>query len=107
MVSPSTSSRNIENHSVDGAEGISASENERRTQGQAGRGAPLFFRPKAIPGLLKTAYLEWSKDKAPRMGAALAYYTIFSLAPLLIIAVAIAGLAFGVQAAPATALWKD
>jgi membrane protein len=33
------------------------------------------------------------------MGAALAYYTIFSLAPLLIIAVAIAGLAFGVQAA--------
>ena len=33
------------------------------------------------------------------MGAALAYYTIFSLAPLLIIAVAIAGLAFGMQAA--------
>jgi len=33
------------------------------------------------------------------MGAALAYYTIFSLAPLLVIAIAIAGLAFGVQAA--------
>jgi len=59
----------------------------------------LFFRPSAIFALLKTAYLEWSKDKAPRMGAALAYYTIFSLAPLLIIAVAIAGLAFGMQAA--------
>ncbi len=100
MVSPSTRSRNIETHSIEaGAEGISASENERRTQGQAGRGVPLFFRPKVISGLLKTAYLEWSKDKAPRMGAALAYYTIFSLAPLLIIAVAIAGLAFGVQAA--------
>ena len=99
MVSPSTSSRNIETHSVEAGAGISASENERRTQDQAGRGVPLFIRPKAIPGLLKTAYLEWSKDKAPRMGAALAYYTIFSLAPLLIIAVAIAGLAFGVQAA--------
>src|SRR5215470_13280083 len=100
MISPSTSSRNIETHSVEaGPGGISASENERRTQGQAGRGVRLFFRPKAISGLLKTAYMAWSKDKAPRMGAALAYYTIFSLAPLLIIAVAIAGLAFGVQAA--------
>src|SRR5207253_8619970 len=64
-----------------------------------GCGVRLFFRPRAISALLKTAYLEWSKDKAPRMGAALAYYTIFSLAPLLIIAVAIAGLAFGMQAA--------
>jgi Predicted membrane protein len=59
----------------------------------------LFLRPKAISGLLKAAYSEWSKDKAPRMSAALAYYTIFALAPLLIIAVAIAGLAFGMEAA--------
>ncbi len=100
MVSPSASSRNVETHSVEAGPGpISASENERRLQFQAGSGVSLFFRPKAISGLLKTAYLEWSKDKAPRMGAALAYYTIFSLAPLLIIAVAIAGLAFGMQAA--------
>jgi membrane protein len=35
----------------------------------------------------------------PRMGAALAYYTIFSLAPLLVIAISIAGLAFGREAA--------
>jgi membrane protein len=49
--------------------------------------------------LVKAAYSQWIEDKAPRMGAALAYYTIFSLAPLLIIAVAIAGLAFGVPAA--------
>src|SRR5437870_1556149 len=100
MVSPSASSRNVETHSVEAGPGsISASENERRLQFQAGSGVRLFFSPKAISGLLKTAYLEWSKDKAPRMGAALAYYTIFSLAPLLIIAVAIAGLAFGMQAA--------
>jgi membrane protein len=39
------------------------------------------------------------EDKAPRLGAALAYYTIFSIAPLLIIAIAVAGLVFGPQAA--------
>jgi membrane protein len=100
MVSPSTSSRKIEAHTVDAEPGrISVSENEQKLQVQAGRGVRLFFRPRAIFALLKIAYLEWSKDKAPRMGAALAYYTIFSLAPLLIIAVAIAGLAFGMQAA--------
>src|SRR4029077_8185402 len=100
MVSPSASSRNVETHSVEAGPGlISASENERRLQLQAGRGVRLFFRPRAVSALLKIAYLEWSKDKAPRMGAALAYYTIFSLAPPLIIAVAAAGLAFGTQAA--------
>jgi membrane protein len=49
--------------------------------------------------LLKTAYSEWSHDKAPRMSAALAYYSLFSVAPLLVIAVAMAGIVFGVQAA--------
>jgi membrane protein len=39
------------------------------------------------------------KDKAPRLAAALAYYTLFSLAPLLVIAIAIAGFAFGKEAA--------
>ena len=38
-------------------------------------------------------------DQAPTLGAALAYYTVFSLAPLLIIAIAIAGLVFGHEAA--------
>lgn len=38
---------------------------------------------------------EWLEDKAPRLGAALAYYTIFSLAPLIVIAVGIAGMVFG------------
>ncbi len=52
-----------------------------------------------IPGLLKDAYAHWNDDKAPRLGAALAYYTIFSLAPLLLIAVAIAGFVFGPDAA--------
>jgi membrane protein len=39
------------------------------------------------------------EDKAPRLGAALAYYTVFSVAPLLIIAIAVAGLVFGADAA--------
>jgi membrane protein len=54
---------------------------------------------KAIFGLLKQTFAEWNEDRAPRLGAALAYYTVFSLAPLLIIVIAIAGLAFGRQAA--------
>src|SRR6266446_3351637 len=56
------------------------------------------WRPKVIYELLKSTYDEWSRDKAPRMGAALAYYTIFSLAPLLVITIAIAGFVFGAEA---------
>ena len=49
-------------------------------------------------GLLKQTGKEWSEDKVPRLGAALAYYTVFAIAPLLIIAIAIAGLVFGSEA---------
>src|SRR6266496_4640632 len=49
--------------------------------------------------LIKQTVREYSKDNVPRLGAAMAYYTIFSLAPLLIIAIGIAGLAFGQDAA--------
>jgi membrane protein len=55
--------------------------------------------PSAAVTLVKTAYREWSDASASRLGAALAYYTIFSLAPLLLIAVAVAGLVFGEEAA--------
>jgi membrane protein len=61
-------------------------------------GFHFSFRPKAIYTLLKATYQDWSKYKVPRMGAALAYYTIFSLAPLLVIAISVAGIAFGDQA---------
>jgi len=47
--------------------------------------------------MLKMTYEDWSEDKAPRLGAALAYYTVFSLAPLLIIVLAIAGLMFDAE----------
>lgn len=61
------------------------------------KATPLNF--KTIGGLLKETFDEWNEDKASRLAAALAYYTIFSLAPLLIIAIAIAGSIFGEEAA--------
>ncbi len=54
---------------------------------------------KTILALLKETFAEWNNDKASRLAAALAYYTVFSLAPLLIIAIAIAGAVFGEEAA--------
>jgi membrane protein len=49
--------------------------------------------------LLKTTASRWSDHNAPRLGAALAYYTVLSTAPLLVLVVAIAGFVFGEQAA--------
>src|SRR5438477_10198232 len=45
-------------------------------------------------GLVKEAASDWMEDKAMRLGAALAYYTILSVAPLLVMVVGIAGLVF-------------
>src|SRR5437588_9904881 len=45
-------------------------------------------------GLFKQTFSEWLEDKAPQLGAALAYYTVFSLAPLILILLAIVGLIF-------------
>jgi membrane protein len=53
----------------------------------------------AVVPLGKETFSDWSSDKAPRLAAALAYYTIFSIAPLLIVILAIAGLVFGQKAA--------
>lgn len=49
--------------------------------------------------LVKTAFVSWSDDYAQSMGAALAYYTVFSIAPLLLIVISITGFVFGEQAA--------
>src|SRR5438132_11664480 len=49
--------------------------------------------------LSKQTFDKWMADDSPRVGAALAYYTVFSLAPLLIIAIATAGFVFGEKAA--------
>jgi membrane protein len=45
--------------------------------------------------LLKQTYEEWSHDRIPRLAAALAYYTAFSIAPVLVVVIAVAGMALG------------
>jgi membrane protein len=49
--------------------------------------------------LCQKAVYSWLDDRAPTMGAAIAYYTVFSLAPMLVMVVAVAGFAFGQKAA--------
>ncbi len=49
--------------------------------------------------LTKQSVSRWSDDQALRLSAALSYYTVFSMAPLLILTIAVAGLAFGQKAA--------
>jgi membrane protein len=49
--------------------------------------------------LIKQVISQGWRDEVPRMSAALAFYTVFSLAPILIVAIAIAGLVFGQKVA--------
>jgi len=49
--------------------------------------------------LLKESASSWSADYCPSMGAAISYYTLFSIAPLLLIVIAVAGMVFGADAA--------
>ncbi|MBD0267884.1 YhjD/YihY/BrkB family envelope integrity protein [Pseudanabaena sp. FACHB-2040] len=58
-----------------------------------------LLSPKQTWRLLKEAFQEWQQDKASRLAAALAYYTVFSLAPLLVLVIAIAGSVFGTDTA--------
>jgi membrane protein len=47
---------------------------------------------KTFFGLLKQTFTEWNEDHAPRLAAALAYYTAFSIAPLLVVVIGIVGI---------------
>src|SRR5690606_14625048 len=58
-----------------------------------------MIRPGEAWQMVKTAAADWSEDKAPQLSAAITYYAIFSIAPLLVIAIAIAGVVYGEQAA--------
>ena len=62
-------------------------------------GSRYTFHLKAIGGLILSAARSWVDDYAPSMGAALSYYTLFSVAPLLLIVMALAGSVFGAEAA--------
>jgi len=52
----------------------------------------------ALWWILKRAVAGWWNDNVPRLGASLAYYTLFAMAPILIVSIAIAGFFFGPEA---------
>jgi membrane protein len=56
------------------------------------------WHPRQVLELFRRSLKEWGDDKAPRQAAALAYYTLFALGPLLVVAVVAAGLLFGTEA---------
>jgi membrane protein len=69
---------------------------------------PMSSKPRRGPAkraviatwdVLCAAFEAWIEDRAPTMGAAIAFYTTFSLAPILLLVIAIAGLIFGERAA--------
>jgi membrane protein len=60
---------------------------------------PEAFKPRTFWRLIKEAVDDWSHDRAPRLGAALAYYTVFSLVPFLVVVITLIGVVFGQDAA--------
>ncbi len=54
--------------------------------------------PRRLWRTIRSAAIAWKNDNAPSMGAALAYYAVFSIVPLLILIIALAGLFFGADA---------
>src|SRR5215472_2546472 len=59
-----------------------------------------------IAAVFREAFQEWQDDKAPRLGAALAYYTLLSVAPLLVVTVCVAALALGRKAVEGQLFWQ-
>jgi uncharacterized BrkB/YihY/UPF0761 family membrane protein len=66
----------------------------------------FYLRLKELLGVFKETVSEWVNDKAPRLGASLAFYTLLSLAPLLIVIVAVAALVYGQEAARGQLVWQ-
>jgi membrane protein len=56
------------------------------------------MQPQSLWRVAKNAVVWWYNDNIPHLGAAISYYTVFALAPILIVAIGIAGLAFGADA---------
>ncbi len=59
------------------------------------------FRWRDIKAILSESFTGWSEHNAPRLGAALGFYTLLSIAPLLLVLVSVVGLAIGHKAAEA------
>lgn len=58
-----------------------------------------LLQPREMWKILQDTFSAWGNDKVPRHGAALAYYTVLSLVPLLVVIIAVIGLVFGQEAA--------
>jgi membrane protein len=61
---------------------------------------------KTIAGLMRESIRAWNDDDAPRLAAALAFYTLLSLSPILIVIVGVAGVFFGKAAASGQLAWQ-
>src|SRR5689334_13112022 len=59
----------------------------------------MTFRAGEALALLRQTMADWNEDKVPRLGAALAFYTALSIAPLLVLSLRFAAMFFGVDAA--------
>ena len=64
------------------------------------------FRWCDIKALFGESFSEWSRHKGARLGASLAFYTLLSLTPLLLVVVSFAGLVFGPKAAEGQVVWQ-
>ncbi|MBV8881352.1 MAG: YihY/virulence factor BrkB family protein [Planctomycetaceae bacterium] len=78
---------------------FSHSANRRRTTPSPPKPRRLGWKPKDLWVLARTTFAQWQADKVPKLAAALAYYTACSIGPILLIAIAAAGLIFGADAA--------
>lgn len=65
-----------------------------------------MVKPRELRSLLIDTAWQWFNANAQRLGASLAFYTIFSMAPLLVVVVGIAGMVFGREAAEGQIVWQ-
>ena len=63
------------------------------------RGRSSWLPLKALPRVFRHASSEWADDNVPRLGASVAFYTLLSLAPVIVIAVALGAMVYGEKAA--------
>jgi len=77
--------------------GVESKAPQQRASRHSGRSSWLLLT--ALPRVFRQASREWVNDNAPRLGASVAFYTLLSLAPAIVIAVAMAAVVYGQEAA--------
>src|SRR5262245_32003085 len=66
----------------------------------------FFIRACDLGALLSLVVSNWFRHNVPRLAALLAFYTMLSLAPLVVIVIAVAGMVFGKEAAQGQLVWQ-